>query len=373
MSHVSRLRGRRGPYARPRARAAGRRTGGHALRLGVLIGALTLAPGGEARADAGGNVCAGAADGPIRFGFYAFFAPVSHSADTDPASPGFARHEGYEADLLTALEAMDGPRLAFDRRPVADWPGIWLLPHTAAFDMAGGGITILPSRTLDADGRRAIAFTSGHVAFRQSLLTRREDAERLASYDALTADVRVGVLRDTTGEARLLQIAGLADGDGTLAAGATIETPTGAVVADGTTRHRITAAFASPTLGGRTHIHPPGGAMMPQVVYLGDERGEEELLDALGGGAVDAVARGEIGNLDAAARHGFAVAAVDSRAEYGGFTVNADDPALRDCIDERLAWLTDNRRIGYGDWRANPDVFLTRADLWNARAKGLGD
>jgi hypothetical protein len=52
-------------------------------------------------------------------------------------------HLGYEADLLTALEAMEGARLSFQRSPVAEWPGIWLLPATPDVDIAGGGITIL--------------------------------------------------------------------------------------------------------------------------------------------------------------------------------------------------------------------------------------
>ena len=43
----------------------------------------------------------------MTFGFYPFFKPVSYSEDSDPASPGFTRHLGYEADLLTALEAME--------------------------------------------------------------------------------------------------------------------------------------------------------------------------------------------------------------------------------------------------------------------------
>ena len=47
-------------------------------------------------------------DRVLKLGFYAYFAPVSHSADGEPGSSGFDVHQGYEADLLTALEAMDG-------------------------------------------------------------------------------------------------------------------------------------------------------------------------------------------------------------------------------------------------------------------------
>ena len=84
----------------------------------------------------------------LRVAFYAFFAPVSYSADRGPTSPGFGAQVGYDADLLTALEAMNEARLSFERIPVSDWP-----EHLAALldartsDIAGGGITILESRT----------------------------------------------------------------------------------------------------------------------------------------------------------------------------------------------------------------------------------
>ena len=307
----------------------------------------------EAIVDPLSGSCAPAHGDPVTFGFYAFFEPVSYSANPDPVSPGFADHMGYEADLLSALEAMEEPRLVLVRQPISDWPDIWLLPATPDFDMVGGGITILESRTLDATGRRAVAFTSGHIAFRQSLLARSRDAERFASYANLTSDVRVGVLRGTTGEARLLQITGIADGTGVLARGTRIETPNGTVVADGRASYTITAASASAELEGRTRILPPSSAM-PQVVHLGDVAGEQELLAALRDSIIDALARGEIGNGEAARASGgsFAVAAVDSVAEYGGFALDADDAEMLACIDVKLDWLTDGRRIGYSEWRS---------------------
>ncbi len=235
----------------------------------------------------------------LNVGFYAYFAPVSYSADENPDSDGFNTHQGYEADLLTALEAMEGVGLSFSRKPITVWPGIWLKSAEPGYDMVGGGITILDSRTKDADGTPRISFTSGHITFRQSLLVRAEDAERLATHAMLTNDVRVGVFAGTTGEARLLQLAGLADADGILAEGTQIETPQGTVTADGTAGYRITAADASPNLAGRSHISPPS-QNMPQVIYLGDAFGESALLAALADGTIDAVARGEIGNRDAA-------------------------------------------------------------------------
>ncbi|MDE2796624.1 MAG: transporter substrate-binding domain-containing protein [Gemmatimonadota bacterium] len=333
------------------------------LRAGVMAGAL-LSPACLADPGLPAGACTPSGK-PLRAAFYAFFEPVSYSADEDPASPGFHTHLGYEADLLTALEAMEGARLSFVRSPVADWPGIWLLSATPDVDIVGGGITILESRTRNEAGEPAVSFTSGHIAFRQSLLVRAEDAERFSAYEGLTGDVRVGVLRGTTGEARFLQITGLADENGVLAAGTRIETPRGVVVADGTAAYVITAAEASAVLDGRTRIHPPSDSM-PQVVHLGDSSGERELLEALRKGTIDGVARGEIGNGEAAHASGgdFAVAALDSLSEYGGFTLDARDAELLACIDRKLRWLTRDQEIGYAEWREDPTVFLERARLW---------
>ena len=302
----------------------------------------------------------------LNVGFYAFFAPVSYSADQDPNAAEFHTHLGYEADLLTALEAMDGAGLAFSRHPIAIWDDIWLQAATPQYDMIGGGITILDSRTHDAAGNKVVTFTSGHIAFRQSLLVRAADAARLASHDDLTSDVRVGALAGTTGEFRLLEMTGLVNAGGVLAAGVRIDTPAGTVIADGSPDYVITAAGESPILAGRQRLHPPSHSM-PQVVYLGDETGELELLDALGAGAIDAVARGEIGNRDAAYAHddAFAVTALDDKVEYGGFTLAAENAELASCLDRMINWLTDDRRIDYGSWREDPAVFMHRAALWN--------
>ena len=232
--------------------------------------------------------------------------------------------------------------------------------------MVGGGITILESRTRNAAGETVVRFTQGHIAFRQSLLVRAADAERLATHATLTSAVRVGVLADTTGEARLLQLVGLADESGVLAAGTRVETPSGTVTADGTDAYRITSANTTANMAGRTRLLPPDDAK-PQVLHLGYERGEVELLAALGTGAIDAVARGEIGNSDAAAASAgrFVVTALDPESELGGFTVAADNPALLHCLNDKIRWLTDGGRIGYRQWRQDATVFAQRAADWS--------
>ena len=314
------------------------------------------------------------ADGTLSFGFYAFFEPVSASASAGagPDDPAFATHTGYEADLLTALEAMEGAGLSFERSPIEPWEGIWLR-SAGEYDVVGGGITILDSRRRDAAGTELVRFTAGHIAFRQSLLVRAGDADRLRTHDDLTRADRVGVLAATTGAARLLQLAGLADADGVLVADARVVTPDGAITADGSDRWFITAAAASPEFAGRTSIEPPSDDL-PRVIYLGGEGGEAELLAALAAGDVDAIARGEIGNRDAARASGgaFAVTALDPAVEWGGFTVASERAALAECLNAHIDFLTNDRAVGYAEWSADPTVFQQRARLWNAERSGGG-
>ena len=310
-----------------------------------------------------GTVCAFAVDvsaqacspaeRTLRFGFYAHFEPVSYSADPDPASPGIDMHRGYEADLLTALEAMEGADLSFTRRGIAAWDGIWLLPSGPRYDIVGGGITIIESRTRAADGGREIVFTAGHIEFRQSLLVRAADAERLARHRDLTGADRVGVLAGTTGEARFLELTGITASGGVLAAGTRVETAGEVVVTDGSADYDITAAGTSPDL--RLRLRP--------VIYFTDEAA---MIEALAAGGVDAVAGGEVGNLDAARTQGgaFAVTAHDSRVEVGGFALATEDAELAACLDRHIAWLTEGGRIGYREWLDAPVIFMRRAGQW---------
>ena len=327
----------------------------------VMVGALLMSVAACSPSGVPSESCTDG-DRVLKVGFYAFFDPLSHSADPDPASEGFNTHMGYEADLLTALEAIEGAGLSFVRRGIAAWDDIWLQSAGAEFDIAGGGITILDSRTRNAAGEEVVSFTSGHVKFRQSLLVRAEDAGRMASHSDLTSAVRVGVLADTTGERRLLELTGFVDADGVFVAGTRIETDAGTLTADGSADYTIDFATESPDLEGRRHLYPPSEDM-PQVVYLGDETGESELLEALQAGDIDALARGEVGNLEAAGASGgaFAVTALDDAVELGGFTLAVEDAQLRSCLDKKINYLTDDRRIGYAEWVTDPEVFMRRS------------
>ena len=58
-----------------------------------------------------------------------------------------------------------------------------------------------------------------------------------------------------------------------------------------------------------------------------------------------------MGNHDAAhvLNADFRVTALDSKVEYGGLTLAAEDSALLSCLNERLDRLNDKRTIGNGE------------------------
>lgn len=88
--------------------------------LGPAFGLLCLAAMGLPAATAQPFACTEGGR-PLRLGFYAHFEPVSHSADRTAGSTGFDAHRGYEADLLSAPEAIEGAKLSFSRRGIGTW------------------------------------------------------------------------------------------------------------------------------------------------------------------------------------------------------------------------------------------------------------
>ena len=206
------------------------------LGVAAAVAAMLLAAGAAAAEPPAGCT---EEERVVKVGFYHDFAPVSYSADRDSGSPGFHQHRGYEADLLTALEAAGAAR--FSRRAVGGaFAGIWLKAATPEYDLVGGGITIREDRTRDAAGRKAVVFTSGHIAFVQTLLVRATDAGRFAGYRGLSPEVRVAAMPGTTGEERLLQLTGYIGPDGALRPGSRVHLASGAVrEADGGERLAI--------------------------------------------------------------------------------------------------------------------------------------
>ena len=109
---------------------------------------------------------------------------------------------------------------------------------------------------------------------------------------------------------------------------------------------------------------------MPQIIYLGADTGELELLAALADGRIDAIARGTIGNQEGAvASDGqFVVTALDAQVEYGGFTLSRNDAELISHLNGWIDYLTDSGNIGYAEWLNDSNVFMARAQMWNTRA-----
>ena len=313
------------------------------------------------------------AEDPLTLGFYAFFPPVSFSTSDDPASPAFNTQLGYEGDLLTALEAMEGAGVAFERRGIPVWDGIWLRAATPEYDVIGGGITILDSRRRDASGAEVVTFTSGHVGFRQSLIARAAEAARYDGYGSVTSADRIGAEPSSTGEGRMLQLTGLTDDAGVLVAGVRVETPAGVVETDGGDRYVITSGGASPEFEGRTRLLPPSEGL-PEVVYVRGEAGapaEARLIGMLLAGDIDLAAMTEISSLEAVRESGggLAVVALEPETPYGGLALALEDAELARCLSAKLDYLTDERRIGFAQWAEDPGVFMRRAERWNAERR----
>lgn len=334
---------------------------GHAA---VAVALLLCGTGLEASA---AQLCE-ARDEPLRFGFYYDYAPISYSEDRRAGTAGYHRHRGYEADLLSGLEALEDAGLAFERRAIGYWasedPPIWLLSATPDFDVVGGGIIIREDRTKNAEGETAIAFTTSHLAVRQSMLVRAEDAERLRNHASLTSETRVGVLGGTTGEAGMLRLTGYVDERGVLKAGTRIE-----IVADGTDHVRITAGLHQVQIAAWRFLHPPD-ENLPTIVYLAGD----ELLPALADGRIDVIGRDEVVLGVAASESGgaFVVTGIDTESrELGGFSVDVDDTSLLACLNERVPWLTAGGNVGYPEWQRDNTVFAQRAALWNMMQRDL--
>ena len=298
------------------------------------------------------------AEEQVRFGFYDAYPPVSsldHSAGT-------GGHVGYEADLLNAIEQMRDTNLRFERSPVSEWTGIWLQPASGTFDMVGGGISILETRTRQADGRVVVAFSDGHIDFRSVLLIRQADASRIETPADLSAGDRVGVYRDTTSESWLLRELGIVEADGVLRAGTRVALPAGVVEADGSDRFIVAPGSSSPALTGRRAIMPAHDG--PDLIYLDEVPGTNAQM--LENDDLDAIADDAIAAQSWVQQSGgsLAVTALGADRTRGGFAIAVGDHRLI-CLNDRIRWLTDNGQIEFAEWLADSQVFSSRAALWN--------
>ena len=303
----------------------------------------------------------------IRYGFYTDFNPISYAETQDPDDPGFNMPRGYEPDLIEAAVRLSRDRFQVTPAGIGSpFGGIWLKSASGRFDMVGGGITALEGRRFDPDDPETplITFGTGHVRFLQSLLVRADSP--VTSHDDLDSSTSVGVLRDTTGESRLLRLTGITDGEGYVRAGTVItlgdDSEEGSEVTAGAGTHRITSSGSTKGIRSRVRLRAPGDDV-PLVLYFSSEA---EQVAAVKDGRVDAAARGEIGNLIAARAAGglLRVTAVDAEnPETGAFSYpnTPEGDSLRLAMDILVNCLTDGGEIGFARWHENPGVFLERA------------
>ena len=340
--------------------------------LPILVGAgvyTDCPPGGCADlVDAVAAVCEAArqtlADFPamrVQYGFYNDFNPVSYSVA--PVA-GAHRPMGYEPDLVAAVEALSRGRLSFTALGIGNpFSGIWLKPAQEPYDVVGGGITALPERTRDAEGRLVIRFGVGHISFAQSLLVRAASA--IERHGDLTSEHRVGTYRGTTGEKRLLELTGTIDTAGFIRSGTRVLLADGRLLTagepDSESALRIAAGTGSAAIATRVRLTPPGDDQ-PEVLYF-DSDGEQ--TSALLEGAVDALAGDEFGNrVTARDTPGLRVTAIAESNERGAFSY-PDTPAgnaLRRTMNAAISCLTANGTIGFAEWfDSGGTIFAQRA------------
>jgi hypothetical protein len=301
--------------------------------------------------------------------FYSDFEPISYSENRDPASPQFHNSQGYEVDLLKAIEAIPGSEMTFIFHGVKVWDNIWLMPYLEArIDIAMGGITREERRTLNDDGKKVVDVTNKTLTFKQSLLMNAEDGLKIKTHDDLTCAYVVGAVRGTTGEYRFLAQANMINNidEGLIQKGVTVVMDNKEFMSsDGS------LSIYDPKVINRSRLIPPD-CSLPLVKYF---VAEDSMIPALEDGFIDAIARGYIGNKLIADRSNgqLVVNAIYSlecprqesisckKKEEAVMFVKLDDQALLQRLNKYIDYLTDNGRIEYEDWRNNPSIFLERA------------
>lgn len=309
--------------------------------------------------------------------FYSDFEPISYSVDRDASSPHFNEARGYEVDLLKAMEAIPNSDMTFKFFGVKVWNDIWLKPYTDSnIDMAIGGITQEERRTLNAEKIPVVATTRSDLVFKQSLLMKAEDASRIKGHEDLTCSYVIGAVRGTTWEYRFLAQSDMLTHleTGLITKGVT-------VILDN--KKNITSdgslSIYDPLIARRTMLVPPN-CLLPLVKYF---VAEDTMIPALEEGYIDGIARGYIGNqLVAEKSNGkFIVTAVYSlecpkqesitckKSENSVMYTKLDSKELLAKLNQYIEFLTEDGKIGYEDWKKDPQVFLKRAKQYIKNGK----
>lgn len=301
--------------------------------------------------------------------FYSDFEPISYSANRDPTSPGFNEAQGYEVNLLQAIESIHESEMTFKFNGIKEWNNIWLTPSTnPTIDIAIGGITREDRRLLDQDGVQVVEATHKVANFKQSLLMKTKDSIAINKHVDLTCAYVVGAVRGTTGEYRFLSQANLIDNidEGKIKKGITVVLKNKKfLTSDGT------LSVYDNKLKEREMLIP-ADCNLPVTKYF---VAEDSMIPALKEGHIDAIARGYIGNKLVADKSNdeLVVKAVYSlecprqesidckKKEESVFFVKVQDQELLQKLNQYIDYLTDEGKIGYDEWVENKNIFLERA------------
>merc|ERR1719499_1192477 len=303
----------------------------------------------------------------FNYGFYSDWEPMSYANHrSDASDPGFNEPNGYEPDMIRAIEELAGGKVTFNAYGVGPaFSGIWYKAATDDFDFIGGGIAQLDARTVNEAGKQIVMYGTTNAVLRQSLLVPSDST--LESYDDLTSEHTVGPHKGTTGEGRMLVLTGISDAAGYLRSGTVVTMYDGSkFTTDGT--QYITSGLASPELADRASLIAPGDDV-PAVIYF---HAEADQLTAVMGGdidaipGVDAIPRGEIGNIIAAAASEGALKVVgfdDSNIEAMGFYYpNTDEGyATMGIMDRLVNFITADQTIMFNEYYNDERVFMARA------------
>lgn len=302
-------------------------------------------------------------------GFYSDFEPISYSKVRTEETEGFDEALGYEPDLLRAIEKIPSSAMAFQFKGIKQWDQIWMAPVLYdGIDIGIGGITIEAGRTMDTEGDQVTTFTHPSVKFKQSLLTLAEYQGSLVTHQDLNCTDIVGAVPGTTGEYRFLVQAGIINNleEGLIREGVSV-----VIQNRGYKTSNGELSIYDPSLKNRIYLIP-GQCTVPLVRYF---VGEDEMIPALLEKHITAIARGVIGNTLVADHYPteLFVTAIYSLEgvsegesclnENAGFSIRLEDADLLKQLNFYIDFLTDNGKIGYEQWRANPKVFEERAKL----------
>lgn len=307
--------------------------------------------------------------------FYSDFEPISYSANRDPSSPEFNNAKGYEVDLLKAIQTIPGSDMTFVFNGIKEWNNIWLLPYTnPKIDIAIGGISREDVRLLNKEGKQVVANTHKTTQFKQSLLMKAKESERIKNHEDLTCAYVIGAVRGTTGEYRFLAQANIIEDldEGQIKKGMTVVLEDKSfITSDGS------LTIYDQKIATRSMLLPPD-CTLPLTKYF---VAEDSMIPALEDGYIDGIARGFIGNKLVADRSNgkFSVTAIYSlecpkqesvtcaRKEESVFFVKVANMELIDKLNKYIDYLTDDGKIDYDDWVKNRNVFMDRAKNYDKK------